>query len=113
MPVAAQKSVRLRGERDYLYRRIVRVDKALGVRSPTTEAALAAFVAGKSALEQRANGLRQTWDGMDPVNRAMGLGRVPKIVARILKVLDKAGGPRSSKAAQSSHPRWAVHSEQD
>ena len=55
MPVAAQKSVRLRGERDYLYRRIVRVDKALGVRSPTTEAALAAFVAGKSALEQRAN----------------------------------------------------------
>ena len=78
-------------ERDYLYRRIGRVEKALGARSPETEAAYAAFTQGKATAEHRENGLRLSLEGMARVNRAMGLGRVPRLVGRILRRLDAAG----------------------
>jgi hypothetical protein len=74
-----------RGNRDYLYRRMGKVEKALGPRSAETEAAQAA------AAEERQAGLRQTLEGMARVNRAMGLGRVPRLVGRILRRLDEAG----------------------
>jgi hypothetical protein len=79
-----------RAGRDYLYRRHGRVEKALGARSSETEAIYEAFTSGKSAAEERERGLRRALESMAAVNRAMGLGRVPKDVARILRRLDQA-----------------------
>ena len=76
---------------EYLYRRNGPIEKSLGVRSTETEAAYNAFVTGKQAAEERRSGLRQALEDMIPVNRAMGLNRVPTIVARILRRLDDAG----------------------
>ncbi|MGG5810419.1 GSU2403 family nucleotidyltransferase fold protein [Falsiroseomonas sp. CW058] len=80
-----------RDAHEYLYRRNGRVEKSLGPRSPETEEIERAFKAGKALAEERANGLRQTLRGMARVNRAMGLGRVPSLVGRILRRLDEAG----------------------
>lgn len=88
---AGSMTWRARSGRDYLYRRTGRIDKALGPRSPETEAIHAAFTQGKASAEQRETGLRQTLEGMARVNRAMGLGRVPRVVGRILRRLDEAG----------------------
>ena len=80
-----------RGDRDYLYRRHGRIEKSLGPRSAQTEAVYQAFSRGKALVEQREDGLRKTLEGMARVNRAMGIGRVPRTVARILRRLDDAG----------------------
>ena len=82
---------KVRDGREYLYRRDGRVEKSLGPRSPATEEIERVFAAGKALAEERANGLRQTLRGMARVNRAMGLGRVPSLVGRILRRLDEAG----------------------
>ena len=76
--------------RDYLFRRIGRSDRSLGPRSPETEASAAAFVAGKQATEDRIAGLLTRLQDMARVNVALRLGRVPRIVARILRRLDNA-----------------------
>lgn len=80
-----------RAGKDYLYRRIGHIDKSLGPRSDQTEATYTAFTRGKGLVEQRMLGLRKTLQGMARVNRAMGLGRVPSLVGRILRRLDQAG----------------------
>jgi hypothetical protein len=68
-----------------------KVEKALGPRSAETEAIFGAFSQGKAAAQEREVGLRHTLEGMARVNRAMGLGRVPRLVGRILRRLDEAG----------------------
>jgi len=88
---AGSMAWKTRSERDYLYRRKGGVDKALGPRSPETEAVYEAFVQGKAAAGEREKGLRHRLSGMARVNKAMGLGRVPTLVARILRRLDDAG----------------------
>jgi hypothetical protein len=82
---------RMRGARDYLYRRHGGIEKALGPRSPDTEAIRDAFVRGREAGKERESGLKSTLETMAPVNRAMGLGRVPRLIARVLRQLDQAG----------------------
>ncbi len=81
---------------DYLYRRRGKVEKSLGPRSPETEAADATFRAGKARAEDMAQGLRARLERMAPVNVALQLGRVPNVVARVLRRLDEQGllGPR-------------------
>jgi hypothetical protein len=80
-----------RSGRDYLYRRMGKVEKALGPRSADTEGVYTAYSQGKAAAREREAGLRHTLEGMARVNRAMGLGRVPRLVGRILRRLDEAG----------------------
>ena len=80
-----------RGGQDYLYRRRGKIEKSLGPRGSETETIYEAFTSGKEAARLRASTLKRTLEGMAPVNRAMGLGRVPLIVARILRQLDAAG----------------------
>ena len=80
-----------RGGQDYLYRRRGKIEKSLGPRGPETEATYEAFTNGKEAALLRASTLKRTLEDMAPVNRAMGLGRVPLIVARILRQLDAVG----------------------
>ena len=79
-----------RNGRDYLYRKTGRIEKALGPRAVETERTYATFSQGKAAALEREAGLRQTLEGMARINRAMGLGRVPRAVARILRRLDDA-----------------------
>jgi hypothetical protein len=81
---------------DYLYRRRGRVEKSLGPRSAETEAMEAAFRASRARADDMAQGLRARLERMAPVNVALRLGRVPNVVARVLRRLDEQGllGPR-------------------
>ena len=77
--------------RDYLYRKREGDWKSLGPRSPETEQAHDAFHEGRAAMKARIAGLAAGIERMAPVNRAMGLGRVPWLSARILRRLDRQG----------------------
>ena len=77
--------------RDYLYRKRRDAWKSLGPRTPETEALAVQFHEGRTRLLQRIAGLTARLDAMAPVNRALGLGRLPLIAARILRALDQAG----------------------
>jgi hypothetical protein len=76
---------------DYLLRKIGRIERSLGRRSEETERIHDAFMTGRAASQDRLKGLAGRLDELAPVNRAMGLGRVPVIAARILRECDKAG----------------------
>lgn len=74
--------------RPYLYRRVGRKDTSLGPRSAETEAAKVAFDTGQASARAIVDAARRRLEEMAPVNRALGLGRVPQIAARILRKLD-------------------------
>lgn len=65
--------------------------KSLGRRSPETEAVLEAFQAGKLAAEARLAAIKVQMDEQARINKALRLGRVPRVVARVLRQLDEAG----------------------
>ncbi|WP_246684983.1 nucleotidyltransferase domain-containing protein [Methylobacterium sp. WL69] len=79
------------GGRDYLYRKRREAWKSLGPRTPETEAIATQFHEGRARLQERIAGLTKRLDAMAPVNRALNLGRLPVIAARILRALDEAG----------------------
>src|SRR5262245_47560939 len=74
---------------DYLLRKTGRAETSLGPRSRETEAAYVAFMEGRRESQNRLDGLAHRLDNLAPVNRAMGLGRVPTIAARILRECDE------------------------
>jgi hypothetical protein len=76
---------------DYLLRKIGQAETSLGPRSVKTERAYEAFVRGRVENQDRLSGLTNRLDELAPVNRALGLGRVPVIAARILRECDEAG----------------------
>lgn len=76
-------------EREYLYRRVGIKDASLGPRSADTEKIKTAFDDGKAKAQSIYDGARRRIEEMAPVNRAMGLGRVPLIAARIARKLDE------------------------
>jgi hypothetical protein len=76
---------------EYLLRKIGRTETSLGRRSPETERMHEAFVAGREQNRDLLKGLARRLDELAPVNRAMGLGRVPLLAARILRATDDAG----------------------
>ena len=75
----------------YLLRKIGRSERSLGPRTDRTEAAHKAFVEGKTAADERRRNLRKRLEELSPINRAMGLGRIPAIAGRILRSLDREG----------------------
>jgi hypothetical protein len=77
--------------RDYLYRKPSATWKSLGPRGPETERAYRSFHEGRSRLDERLAALSRRLDEMAPVNRALALGRVPLIAARVMRALDLAG----------------------
>jgi hypothetical protein len=79
-------------EVDYLFRERDRRGngKSLGRRSPETEALLAAFQAGKAAAQARFDKICAQLDEQARLNKALRLGRLPRVVARILRKLDEA-----------------------
>jgi hypothetical protein len=74
---------------EYLYRTRRRVASSLGRRSPETEAIKAAYVQDRDRRRRRLRQMEKRLSEMAPVNRAMGLGRVPNVVARIMLTLDE------------------------
>jgi hypothetical protein len=81
------------GERngtDYLLRKIKQAETSLGRRGVETERIYEAFVSGRAENRDRLAGLTNRLDELAPVNRALGLGRVPVIAARILSVCPKS-----------------------
>ncbi|QYU68207.1 nucleotidyltransferase domain-containing protein [Leptolyngbya sp. 15MV] len=88
---AGSLSWKNRNDTDYLYRRRGTVERSLGPRSETTERIYQAFVSGKGAATADVSSLRSVLRKMARVNVAMGLGRVPAKVGRILRRLDEAG----------------------
>jgi hypothetical protein len=80
-----------REDTGYLLRKIGPSERSLGPRTDRTEAAFRAFVEGKTAADERRRNLRRRLEELAPINRAMGLGRVPAITGRILRSLDREG----------------------
>lgn len=80
-------------EVDYLFRGADRLGggKLLGRRSPETERILQAFQAGKASAAGRLDAIERQLDEQARLNRALRLGRVPRVVGRILREIDAAG----------------------
>ena len=64
---------------------------SLGPRSAETERIKAEFDQGRVEARARWEGLRVVMDRQAAVNRALGLGRVPLLGARIIRALDASG----------------------
>lgn len=77
--------------RDYLYRKAKTAWKSLGPRSSETERTYELFHEGRSERRQQLAALSIRLDEMAAINRAMRLGRMPLMTARILRALNKAG----------------------
>lgn len=78
-------------DKEYLYKKTNGIWKSLGPRSPETETIYNQFHAGRDNSKERVARLAQRLDELAPVNRAMNLGRVPLLTARIVRALDKLG----------------------
>lgn len=81
---------------EYLFRAYYAHDgkrrqKSLGRRSPETEALKATFETERATAIASRKRLDEVLARQSAVNRALGLGRVPLIAARILRLLDQRG----------------------
>jgi hypothetical protein len=65
--------------------------KSLGPRSAETEAVLASFSAGRSLAKARLKLIQEKVQEQARLNKALRLNRVPRVVARVLRELDRAG----------------------
>jgi len=75
--------------REYLSRKHSKnVWEQIGPRSTETERIRADYDAQRKLLRARLTKLDRALDGMNKINRAMNLGRVPDIAARVLSKLD-------------------------
>jgi hypothetical protein len=74
---------------EYLLRKTGRSETSLGPRDQQTEATYDAFMTGRKQNQDLLEGLKARLGKLAPVNRAMGLGRVPRIAARILQQCDE------------------------
>lgn len=79
------------GGRAYLYRKTGDAWKSLGPRDERTEETHARFHAGREALRARRDALDERIRAMAPVNRAMRLGRVPAVSAKLIRRLERDG----------------------
>jgi hypothetical protein len=76
---------------EYLLRKVGKTETSLGLRDADTDAAFDAFVIGRKQNQERLDGLARRLDELAPINVAMGLGRVPVIAARIVRLCDAHG----------------------
>ena len=65
--------------------------KSLGPRSEETEALLASFSAGRTVAQERLKLIHEKVQEQARLNKALRLNRVPRVVARVLRELDRAG----------------------
>lgn len=96
--------------RDYLYLKKKGVAKSLGVRSAETERSYDQFRIGREEAVRRIHALDGRIREMAPVNRALRLGRVPVMSARILRRLDKLGLLGGGLRVAGTHALYAYES---
>ncbi len=77
------------GSRQYLYRKKGDRWQSLGGRNADTEHIYERFRTGRSETKERLRALDERIRRQAPINRAMGLGRVPWVAARLLRKLDR------------------------
>ena len=77
--------------RRYLYEVHGSVRRSLGPETPQLQRQKARHDAHRATLKKTVRALEKRLDDMAPVNRALGLGRIPTIAARILRALDREG----------------------
>ena len=65
--------------------------KSFGPRSTQTEELLAVFSAGRQATQERLSLITEKIQEQARLNKALRLNRVPRVVARVLRELDRAG----------------------
>lgn len=97
--------------KDYLFRASGAdgYGKSLGVRSPETEEIYTAFNAGKIRAEERFSAIKKKINEQARLNRAVRLGRMPKIVSNILDALDQSAA-RNDFRLVGTHALWAYES---
>jgi hypothetical protein len=79
-------------EKDYLYRKTKETGiwTSLGARSEESEVTYQQFHSGRQALKERLQSLSVRLNELAAINRAMGLGRMPLLSARIARVLHRS-----------------------
>jgi len=77
--------------RRYVYEVRSTVRKSLGQESLALRKRKAAHDARRKELQTRVRSLQAKLDAMAPVNRALRLGRLPTIAARIIRAIDREG----------------------
>lgn len=80
---------------------------SLGIRSEKTEQQKADYDRGRAEAEARLHDLKTVLDRQAAINRALGLGRVPLISARIVRALDSAGLLGASVRVVGTHALYA------
>ena len=92
---------------DYLARKYGQVWTQVGKRSPETEQIKADYTAQRSALRARLTKLDTSLNAMSRLSKAMNLGRVPGIAARVLARVDEAGLLGSHVVVAGTHSLYA------
>src|SRR5215831_4259120 len=69
----------------------LRRQSSLGLRSPKTEETKVEYERGREDAEKRLKDLKAALDRQAAINRALGLGRVPLLGAKIIRELDHTG----------------------
>jgi hypothetical protein len=83
---------KIQGHYEYLIRTSrTNIQKSLGPRSPKTEEIYKRFSERKESSEKRLAGLRETLERHQKMNRALHVGRAPRILIDILSRLAKSG----------------------
>jgi hypothetical protein len=96
--------------REYLYRKRAEEWKSMGPRSKETEHAFSQFQHGRAVLKARIESLKDQIEIMAPICRAMRLGRMPSISARILRRLDAQGIIGHGLTVVGTHALFAYES---
>ncbi|HWU96015.1 MAG TPA: nucleotidyltransferase domain-containing protein [Sphingomonas sp.] len=95
---------------DYLYQKRSGLAKSLGPRSPETERIFDQFRTGRAESRKRVETLDKRLREMAPVNRAMRLGRVPVMSARVIRRLDGLGLIGQGLRVAGTHALYAYES---
>lgn len=78
--------------KEHLYRIVSRyTQKYVGPRSPEIERLKSEYITSRTTSRARITKMRKSIEKAAPINRAMGLGRVPRAAAQILRAFDQAG----------------------
>ena len=77
--------------RSYYDKAGLRRQSSLGPRSPKMEETKAEYERGREEAANRLKDLKATIDRQAAINRAIGLGRVPLLGAKIIRELDQTG----------------------
>jgi hypothetical protein len=100
------------GGRKYLYRVTAQpgqqqLGQSLGPQSPETEKIKAEYIEQRTRLKRRASSLDKRLGAMATLNRAMGLGRIPTVAAKVLRGLDREGLLGSHVFVVGTHALYA------